>query len=79
MGPLASQKQWTADGSVDKGYLAKSAGYDDQRAWDREEALFAEARQDVEKLKGIVSAEYGQEEVIADEHRNNTRPADGEE
>ncbi len=38
---------------VDKAYLAKSAGYDDSRAWDREEALFAEARADVEKLRGL--------------------------
>jgi transcription factor TFIIIB component B'' len=36
---------------IDNTYLRKSAGYDPDRPWDKEEALFAEARRDMNRLK----------------------------
>jgi hypothetical protein len=35
----------------DNHYLTKSAGYDPDRPWDKEEALFAEAKRDMDRLK----------------------------
>jgi hypothetical protein len=35
----------------DNGYLVKSAGYDPDRPWDKEEALFAEAKRDMARMK----------------------------
>lgn len=40
-----------ADYFLDDHYLKKSAGYDPDRPWDAEEALFAEAKRDMERLK----------------------------
>ncbi|WWD17236.1 hypothetical protein CI109_101674 [Kwoniella shandongensis] len=40
---------------LDKAYLSKSAGYNPDKPWDREEALFEEARQDQEKLRRVQS------------------------
>ncbi|WVR06963.1 hypothetical protein IAU60_003999 [Kwoniella sp. DSM 27419] len=40
---------------MDKAYLTKSAGYNPNKAWDREEALFEEARVDADKLKRMDS------------------------
>ncbi|WVF71408.1 hypothetical protein IAT40_006212 [Kwoniella sp. CBS 6097] len=45
---------------LDKEYLTKSAGYDPTRAWDREEALFEEARVDADKLKRMDSQRPGE-------------------
>lgn len=61
-------------------YLAKSAGYDDTRSWEREDALFEEARRDVEKLKGFGSTvtefESGD---LASQLEEEIRQADGDE
>jgi hypothetical protein len=47
----------------DNGYLVKSAGYDPDRPWDKEEALFAEAKRDMDRIKaedrGAIFDEYG--------------------
>ncbi|KIR40562.1 transcription factor TFIIIB component b'' [Cryptococcus deuterogattii 99/473] len=40
---------------LDKDYLAKSAGYDASRSWDKEEALFEEAKANVERLRKLDS------------------------
>lgn len=40
---------------TDKDYLAKSAGYDASRSWDKEEALFEEAKANVERLRKLDS------------------------
>ena len=36
---------------LDNTYLMKSAGYDPDRPWDKEEALFAEAKRDMKRLR----------------------------
>jgi transcription factor TFIIIB component B'' len=46
----------------DQQYLVKAAGYDADRPFDREEALFAEARDDVERLRQIVDTAYDEED-----------------
>ncbi|WVQ99454.1 hypothetical protein IAU59_006589 [Kwoniella sp. CBS 9459] len=45
---------------LDKDYLTKAAGYDSTRAWDREEALFEEARADADKLRRLDSLRPGE-------------------
>ncbi|OCF36799.1 hypothetical protein I316_01395 [Kwoniella heveanensis BCC8398] len=45
---------------LDKEYLTKAAGYDPNRAWDREEALFEEARADADKLRRLDSLRPGE-------------------
>ena len=64
-------------------YLAKSAGYDDARAWDREDALFAEARADVQKLKGLsitlIEPEAGVDGVAASDHGDEVLDPDRDE
>lgn len=48
--PLSSE--WDqADTLADNQYLRKSAGYDPNRPWDKEEALFAEAKRDMLRLR----------------------------
>ncbi|WWC62036.1 uncharacterized protein I303_104624 [Kwoniella dejecticola CBS 10117] len=40
---------------IDKEYLTKSAGYDPTKPWDKEEALFEEAKSDADKLRRMDS------------------------
>ncbi|WWC89264.1 uncharacterized protein L201_004185 [Kwoniella dendrophila CBS 6074] len=40
---------------LDMEYLSKSAGYDSTRSWDKEEALFEEAKNDADRLRRIDS------------------------
>ncbi|WWC70069.1 uncharacterized protein I206_104015 [Kwoniella pini CBS 10737] len=40
---------------IDKEYLTKSAGYDPTKPWDKEEALFEEAKYDADKLRKLNS------------------------
>jgi transcription factor TFIIIB component B'' len=48
----------------DNGYLMKSAGYDPDRPWDKEEALFAEAKRDMARIqaedRGMIFDENGE-------------------
>lgn len=46
---------------ADKGFLIKSSGYDPSRPFDREESLFAEARQGLDKLRARASEAEGEE------------------
>jgi hypothetical protein len=59
---------------LDNHYLMKSAGYDPDRPWDKEEALFAEAKRDMTRLRaedrGEVVDEIGDPD---DEDRDRDR------
>ncbi|WVW83982.1 hypothetical protein I302_106006 [Kwoniella bestiolae CBS 10118] len=46
---------------LDKDYLTKSSGFDATRAWDKEEALFEEAKNDADRLKRLDSTRPGEE------------------
>ncbi|KAK8864463.1 hypothetical protein IAR55_001712 [Kwoniella newhampshirensis] len=56
---------------LDKAYLSKSAGYDPDKPWDREEALFEEARQDQQKLRTVQSDGLGLEEGVREEQEGD--------
>ncbi|WRT66436.1 uncharacterized protein IL334_003392 [Kwoniella shivajii] len=59
---------------MDKAYLSKSAGYDPLKPWDKEQALFEEAKNDADKLRrmdserpeGLQEIEEGNEEEGAE-------------
>lgn len=65
---------------TDKDYLAKSAGYDPSRSWDKEEALFEEAKADVERLRKLDSEQpLGKDAEDLDEPSGGMMEADDDD
>lgn len=65
---------------LDKDYLAKSAGYDASRSWDKEEALFEEAKADVERLRKLDSEQpLGKDVEDLDEQSGDMMEADDDD
>lgn len=65
---------------TDKDYLAKSAGYDASRSWDKEEALFEEAKADVERLRKLDSEQpLGKDVEDLDEQSGDMMEADDDD
>ncbi|OXH19409.1 transcription factor TFIIIB component b'' [Cryptococcus neoformans A1-35-8] len=65
---------------LDKDYLAKSAGYDPSRSWDKEEALFEEAKADVERLRKLDSEQpLGKDAEDLDEPSGGMMEADDDD
>jgi hypothetical protein len=52
-GTLSSHSAKVIADDADQKFLEKSVGYNPDRPWDREEALFAEMKEDVERLKAL--------------------------
>ncbi|WWC94242.1 hypothetical protein V866_001082 [Kwoniella sp. B9012] len=55
---------------LDKEYLTKSSGFDPTRPWDKEEALFEEAKSDADRLKELDSTRPAGEVEEVDEGDN---------